>query len=227
MAFCTKGREILLDLQRSDFLPSYDEDAIRIIISEIEKLIEKMRYNESTNPNNKDANNDEQVKRDNIKSSEYEIMKKYFSCCSQRNIRYLESYLTYRLNKIKYIRWETGTVLPERIGKNTLSEKENDFFAKYNVLLSDYNDDIEMDLSLDLEPPKDLLIEARVLKDCGEVMTELGPIHLGNLQFLLILFNIYIFYFIIEKGSTEFLRRSDIEQLIRQGIVEQVTLDDI
>lgn len=54
-----------------------------------------------------------------------------------------------------------------------------------------------------MQPPKDLYIEVRVLRDCGEVMTENGLVHL-------------------EANSTHFLRRADVEQLIRQGLLEQI-----
>lgn len=55
----------------------------------------------------------------------------------------------------------------------------------------------------DSKPPKDLFVEVRVLRDCGEVMTENGAVNL-------------------EANSTHFLRRVDVEQLIRQGLLEQI-----
>ena len=54
-----------------------------------------------------------------------------------------------------------------------------------------------------MQPPKDLYIEVRVLKDCGEIFTENGPVNL-------------------EINSTHFLRRVDVESLIRQGMLVQV-----
>lgn len=58
-------------------------------------------------------------------------------------------------------------------------------------------------ISQDLKPPKDLYVEVRVLRDCGEVMTESGLVNL-------------------EAHSQHFLRRVDVEQLIRQGLLEQI-----
>ena len=46
------------------------------------------------------------------------------------------------------------------------------------------------------QPPKDLLIEVRVLQSCGTIMTDSGPVSLN-------------------KGSTNFLRRFDIEYTSR------------
>ena len=42
MNYCQKGRELLLDLKRSDFLPAYDEDGVRTVIAEINDLSGKI-----------------------------------------------------------------------------------------------------------------------------------------------------------------------------------------
>lgn len=55
----------------------------------------------------------------------------------------------------------------------------------------------------DLHPPKELFIMVRVLQGVGEIMTENGTI-------------------MLEKDSQHFLRRSDVEPLIRQGILEHI-----
>ena len=68
--------------------------------------------------------------------------------------------------------------------------------------MGDYQAALGIDLSANLQPPKDLMIEVRVLKDCGEIYTEQGPVTL-------------------EVNSTHYLRRSDVEPLIRQGFLEQ------
>ncbi|EPZ33355.1 hypothetical protein O9G_001767 [Rozella allomycis CSF55] len=51
-----------------------------------------------------------------------------------------------------------------------------------------------------LVPPKDLFIQIRVLKDCGNLLTTSGVITL-------------------EKDSQHFVRRTDVEHLISQGHV--------
>lgn len=56
--------------------------------------------------------------------------------------------------------------------------------------------------SQDQKPPKDLFIEVKVLQDYGRVMTDQGEINL-------------------RKNSVHFVRRHDVELLIRQGVVEQ------
>ena len=52
-------------------------------------------------------------------------------------------------------------------------------------------------------PPKELCVEVRVVEDCGEIMTDNGEVHL-------------------ERGTTHFLRRADVEHLIRQGKLQQL-----
>ncbi len=54
-----------------------------------------------------------------------------------------------------------------------------------------------------ISPPKDLYIEVRVVKSCGEVVTESGVLSL-------------------EEGTIHYLRQSDIEHLLRQGVVERI-----
>ncbi len=78
------------------------------------------------------------------------------------------------------------------------------FFGAYDRCLGNYMRSFpELDLTTDLHPPKDLFIEVRVLQDCGEIMTDNGAVTL-------------------EKNSTHFLRRTDVEPFIRQGMLAQL-----
>lgn len=101
------------------------------------------------------------------------------------------------------MRWEGGAVLPASIAQETLSAHERSYFAQYNSLLTEVNESLGMDITSDLEPPKDLLIEVRVLQDCGKVMTDSGPVSL-------------------DKGTIHYLRRNQVEGLIREGRVEHI-----
>ena len=64
---------------------------------------------------------------------------------------YDQSYVSYRMGKIRSLPWSTGAVLPEKIRQDTLSARENDYFSAYNNCLSEYCDDIELDLNSDME----------------------------------------------------------------------------
>jgi GINS complex subunit 1 len=185
---------MLLDLKRSDWLPPYDDEGVRIIITEMDDISRKLV---EINDKSEDGTFSNPVKT-NIA---------YHSQCLQRNIRYINSYMTHRNDKIRQIRWEAGTVLPDIVQQETLSDQERVYFNSYSDLLSEYSQSLGIDLTSNLEPPKDLLIEIRVLQSCGEIMTESGPVELT-------------------KGTTNFLRRSEVEHLIREGLVEHVQNED-
>lgn len=117
--------------------------------------------------------------------------------------RCLLAYLYERLLRIRKLRWEAGAKLPKYLIDN-FSKFEKEFFSNYDELLSKYNESFEgvIDLTSDLNPPKDVYIEVKVLKDMDKIMTESGVLNLT-------------------KNSVYFLKRSDAEKLIQQGIVEQ------
>eukprot|EP00039_Didymoeca_costata_P015117 m.252775 g.252775 ORF g.252775 m.252775 type:complete len:196 (+) comp16157_c0_seq9:149-736(+) len=119
-----------------------------------------------------------------------------------RNKRCMLAYIMGRLERLKIIRWDVGAVLPDALKENLCSQ-ERKFFTHYNRNLTNYMQAVGVDVSADLHPPKDLFIEVRCLEDVGEIMTENGAI-------------------MLEKDTQHFLRRSDIEPLIRQGILKHV-----
>ncbi len=196
MTFCQRGKELLLDLNRSDFIPAYDDDGVRVVISEVQELSDIIAKLTMMNDNENDDDNED----NNV---EFKLPTLYHTLCMRRNMKYLYCYINYRLSKISSLRWETGTVLPDRIRHDTLSAVENNYFVEYNKILTEYNALMGLDMTADLEPPKELLIELRVLQTCGEIMTENGPVKL-------------------DQGSTHFLRRSNVEHLIRIGKLEHV-----
>jgi hypothetical protein len=62
--------------------------------------------------------------------------------------------MVHRVSRIQTLRWQTGTVLPDRIRQDTLSAREAEYFARYCEILEDYNREIDMDLTVDLEVSK-------------------------------------------------------------------------
>ncbi|EGZ24604.1 hypothetical protein PHYSODRAFT_554712 [Phytophthora sojae] len=188
MALNAKGKELLRELQRSDWLPPYNEDLVRQVVEESGLLHEELNRKLET------------FKEGMPKSVECALVVSHQGLL--RNKRCLLAYLHHRMEKIKALRWETGTIIPGPLAQN-LCQREVQFFNQYDQMLTDYMADFELDLSADLKPPKDLYVEVRVLRDCGEVMTESGLVNL-------------------EAHSQHFLRRVDVEQLIRQGLLEQI-----
>lgn len=59
--------------------------------------------------------------------------------------------------------------------ESSLSPEEEEYFRQYNDMLSAYKGQwTDIDLTGSLEPPRDLFVDVRVLKDAGEIQTEYG-----------------------------------------------------
>ncbi|XP_063932245.1 DNA replication complex GINS protein PSF1-like [Zophobas morio] len=121
----------------------------------------------------------------------------------QRSKRCVLAYLMERIRRIQSLRFEHGSILAKKI-KDNLSSSEQYYFSQYNQTLNAYMADIDFDLTVDLQPPTDLYIHVRALVSHGEIQTEHGPITLI-------------------KNHQYFVRRSDVEPLIHQGLLVHVT----
>eukprot|EP00937_MAST-01D_sp_MAST-1D-sp2_P005330 g5330.t1 len=191
--FGVRGRELLQELKRSEWLPPYNDDGCRRLIEEINAMYDEVQNSlKALGDRDLDPTTDGGVAC-GIKVHEQSML---------RGKRCMLAYLQHRLERVKQLRWETGPVVPEHL-QRLLSGKEVEFFGAYDRALSGYMASFDMDLTADLTPPKELCVEVRVLEDCGEIMTDGGAVHL-------------------EAHSTHFLRRSDVEHLIRQGKLQQL-----
>ena len=80
-----------------------------------------------------------------------------------------------------------------------------DFWTEYDQLLSNYSTNLDLNLNADLSPPENDFLEIRVVQpNLGRITTESG----GSVA--------------LEMGTTHYLRRGDVEHLIRQGSVIQL-----
>ncbi|KAF7546748.1 hypothetical protein G7046_g9211 [Stylonectria norvegica] len=87
---------------------------------------------------------------------------------------------------------------------SSLSPQEDDYVRQYSDLLAAYKGQwTDIDLTGSLEPPRDLFIDVRVLKDAGEIQTEYGAITLT-------------------KNSQFYVRQGDVERLIAQGYLQKL-----
>ncbi|KNC51977.1 DNA replication complex GINS protein PSF1 [Thecamonas trahens ATCC 50062] len=120
-----------------------------------------------------------------------------------RNKRIMLAYHYHRMQYLQNLRWEVGAILPPDVREAT-SALETGFFSAYDRLLGDYMTEVDLNLTEDLTPPKDLFIEVRVVQDAGTIITEAGD------------------ELTLTRNSTHYLRRSDVEHLIRQGVVEHI-----
>lgn len=58
---------------------------------------------------------------------------------------------------------------------SNLSPEEEEYVRQYGELLAAFKGQwTDVDLTGSLEPPKDLFVDVRVLKDAGEIQTEYG-----------------------------------------------------
>ena len=114
----------------------------------------------------------------------------------RRNKRCLLAYHRVRSDKLEEMCWNGVDVLEQTaqqgiqsestggagsnwVGENgstsSLSPEEEEYVRQYSDLLAAYKGQwTEIDLTGSLDPPRDLFIDVRVLKDAGEIQTEYG-----------------------------------------------------
>ncbi|KAF4540373.1 DNA replication complex GINS protein PSF1 [Lasiodiplodia theobromae] len=137
----------------------------------------------------------------------------------RRNKRCLLAYHRTRSDKLEEMCWNGIDVLERQqqaggkdVGGATgsssissLSPEEEEYVRQYSDLLAAYKGQwTDIDLTGSLEPPRDLFIDVRVLKDAGEIQTEYGAITLT-------------------KNSQFYVRQGDVERLIQQGYLQRLT----
>ena len=122
----------------------------------------------------------------------------------EHNKRCLLAYVRHRMKKVEQLRWEVGRVIPLDVKQN-LSTDEQEHFKKYSASLESYMKECGFDLMANLSPPKEPFVEVRVLESCGEIYTDDGAAVK------------------LEQNTTHYLRRTDVEQLVRQGYLEQTS----
>jgi GINS complex subunit 1 len=89
--------------------------------------------------------------------------------CMRRNRRCLLAYERVRAELIAEGVWAGGDV------KGTMSPEEEEYARGYGLLVAGLKGRwTDVELGGSLEPPRDLYVEVRVLKDAGEIQTEYG-----------------------------------------------------
>lgn len=106
------------------------------------------------------------------------------------------------MRRISKLRWELDDNIPLSTIDNLSRKGEREFLVKYDMLLNEYMDNVGMDITLDQIPPKNLLIEVRVLQDC--------IFHQNGKDFPL------------KTSTTHLLPKCEAEALIRHGFLEHI-----
>ncbi|KAG0367268.1 DNA replication complex GINS protein PSF1 [Mortierella sp. AD032] len=129
----------------------------------------------------------------------------------QRNKRILMAYHHQRVEKIKELAWSYSTtqLLPENL-RRLLSPDEVTFFQEYEKSCRNMYTSMDEFVELDLggvgmtAPPKEVFITVRVIKECGDIVTDSGAV------------------LSLKKNSEHFVKRGDVERLITQGYLKHV-----
>ncbi|KAL7599071.1 uncharacterized protein LOC111910217 [Lactuca sativa] len=120
-----------------------------------------------------------------------------------RNKRCLMAYVYNRAEVVQNLGWTIDLVLPLEI-EEKLSISEKEYFKSHSKTLKSYMSDLDIDLAVDMVPPKDPYIKVRVLEEIGNVVLSDQSANLTRYAIL-------------------FLRRTDAEQYISQGKMEELT----
>ncbi|CAB3370313.1 DNA replication complex GINS protein PSF1-like [Cloeon dipterum] len=189
--FGVKAFELIRDLTLTgpEALPLYNSETVRQVLEEMRVLYER---------NQRDVNNS--VNED----SSYLGTVHLRHAALERNKRCLLAYLVNRLQRIRDLRWDFGSVLPGDVA-GSLCEQEVQWLQNYNRHLATYMRGLDgLDLTQEHCPPKSLCLEVRCLQDYGLFELEDGE------QVLL------------KKDSIHLLPRSECLMLIRQGVLEHI-----
>lgn len=121
-----------------------------------------------------------------------------------RNKRCLMAYVYNRAEIIQSLVWKIGHVLPQEI-EEKICHLEEEYFKKHSAALKSYMTKQMVDLTVDMVPPKDPFIQVRVLDDIGEGIV-LSDDKTANFA----------------RHSMHFLKRTDAEQFISKGQMEEL-----
>ncbi len=187
--------------QALDTLLSYNDETVRNVVREIRSLDTDMQVAVT-----------ESLEEDPDAEPSRGVMCEMhiYNSSIQHNKRCLLAYLASRIDRLKDNYWASNGALPHVLNdpeiRQKLSPHEVDFLRQYNALIMDYRSDVldVLDVAAGLtNPPKDLYVEVRVIRECGTIQTELGTVD-------------------FKRGQRFMIRRSDIEHLIVQGYLEIV-----
>ncbi|CAK7311933.1 DNA replication complex GINS protein PSF1 isoform X3 [Vulpes vulpes] len=153
--FCEKAMELVRELHRAPEgqLPAFNvredaEDGLRQVLEEMKALYEQ---------NQSDVNEVKSGGRSDLIPTI-----KFRHCSLLRNRRCAVAYLYDRLLRIRALRWEYGSVLPNAL-RFHMSAEEVEWFNHYKKSLATYmrslGGDEGLDITQDMKPPKSLYIE--------------------------------------------------------------------
>ena len=193
--FCVKSFELIKQMDTNALeLSPYNEDNVRYSFEECRTLFAQNQIDVQP-----------VLKGDNSNLPTIQMR----HAALQRNKRCLLTYVYTRMNWIAALRFELATVMAPKHIKTNMSDLEVNWFQKYSKTLASYMKSLSssgygVDLTQYTRPPKSLYIYVRCLNDYGEF--ELSDGHTISLT----------------KNSQHYLLASDVQDLVRQGILEHI-----
>lgn len=218
--FGDQANKLILEARRSNHLselPLHQHALVKDIVEEIGHLNKDIEYlNEQQSL--------EEVAPADARVHQCQLFVTHL--CLRRNKRCLLAYQKMRADKVAEFSWlnidpvvstdpaallqrdDTDAPLNStqmrRLVLLNLSHAEQEYYKQYQDVVLDFKSGFaDIDLSGDLEPPTDIFIDVRVLKNGGEVQTEYG------------VFNLI-------KDSQFYVRKLDVDRLIQQGYLEEI-----
>jgi GINS complex subunit 1 len=164
--------------------------------------------------------------------------------CMRRDKRCLLAYHRTRTDKLEEMCWGgidvlerqqqlaqkgggegAGAALGAEGAGSSLSPEEEEYVRQYSDLLASYKGQwTDIDLTGSLEPPKDLFIDVRVLKDAGEIQTEYGYVSSRHEStFGWTSKADWRRAITLTKNSQFYVRQGDVERLIAQGYLQKLS----
>jgi GINS complex subunit 1 len=158
-------------------LPAYQTELVRTVVREVRELNREVNtllepFGSSFNPSQDPA-------------TACALLVNHLSM--RRNKRCLLAYHRVRTDKLEDMCWrgidiignDQTTAEPQAMNaedsKSSLSPEEEEYVRLYSDLLAAYKGQwTDIDLTGSLDPPTDLFVDVRVLKDAGEIQTEYG-----------------------------------------------------
>ena len=122
-----------------------------------------------------------------------------------RNRDMLLCYLRHRMDRIEQARWDLAGTLPDE-SLELLSPHEREYDREYAELLAEYQHTYDLELTRDAKPPTDLYIKVLAREEVGAFVGADSGATIDA----------------VNAGDTIFLRRGDVEPLIRQGKLEHL-----
>lgn len=203
-----KSAQLLRELKMARWLPQFNDKLVKEVVEEIHSDTREMRRILMENGEGEEAADEEKIAAGLC----------LFNDFIDRNRRCLLAYLNYRLERVEELRWEVGYMVPEEM-LDKLHDTEKQYLEHYNAILDRYqktyvpNCKAVLDLTADAEAPEEMNVQIRVMDEgLGELVTpDSGIVRL-------------------RRGYQLFVKRTDVEHLIRAGQVEHVRtlrVDDI